>query len=74
MCIGVLVSKDLLAVNLEDDLSVAAQKMIKNHIHGIPVIDDAARLVGVVSNSDIVRAFVKVPLTKELLEKYSELY
>jgi CBS domain-containing protein len=74
MCVGDLVSKDLLAVNLEDDLSVAAQKMIKNHIHGIPVIDDAARLVGVVSNSDIVRAFVKVPLTKELLEKYSELY
>ena len=74
ICVGDLVSKDLLAVNLEDDLSVAAQKMIKNHIHGIPVIDDAAKLVGVVSNSDIVRAFVKVPLTKELLEKYSELY
>ena len=74
MCVGDLVSKDLLAVNLEDDLSVAAQKMIKNHIHGMPVIDDADRLVGVVSNSDIVRAFVKVPLTKELLEKYSELY
>ena len=74
MCVGDLVSKDLLAVNLEDDLSIAAQKMIKNHIHGIPVIDDADRLVGVVSNSDIVRAFVKVPLTKELLEKYSELY
>jgi len=74
MCVGDLVSKDLLAVNLEEDLSVAAQKMVKNHIHGIPVIDDADRLVGVVSNSDIVRAFAKVPLTKELLEKYSELY
>ena len=74
MCVGDLVSKDLLAINLEDDLSIAAQKMIKNHIHGIPVIDDMDNLVGVVSNSDIVRAFVKVPLTKELLEKYSELY
>ncbi|MDH3278917.1 MAG: CBS domain-containing protein [Nitrosopumilus sp.] len=74
MCVGDLVSKDLLAVNVEDDLSIAAQKMIKNHIHGMPVIDDADKLVGVVSNSDIVRAFVKVPLTKELLEKYSRLY
>ncbi|MDH3766174.1 MAG: CBS domain-containing protein [Nitrosopumilus sp.] len=74
MCVGDLVSKELLAVNLEDDLSIAAQKMIKNHIHGIPVIDDADKLVGVVSNSDIVRAFVKVPLTEELLEKYSRLY
>jgi acetoin utilization protein AcuB len=74
MCVGDLVSKEFLAVHLEDDLSVAAQKMIKNHIHGIPVIDDADKLVGVVSNSDIVRAFVKVPLTEELLQKYSELY
>ena len=74
MCVGDLVSKDMLAVNLEDDLSIAAQKMIKNHIHGIPVIDDADNLVGVVSNSDVVRAFVKVPLTAELLEKYSKLY
>ena len=74
MCVGDLVSKEFLAVHLEDDLSVAAQKMIKNHIHGIPVIDDTDKLVGVVSNSDIVRAFVKVPLTEELLQKYSELY
>ena len=73
-CVGNIVGKDFLAVHLEDDLSVAAQKMIKNHIHGMPVIDDANRLVGVVSNSDIVQAFVKVPLTDELLKQYSKLY
>jgi len=74
MCVGDLVSKELLAVNLEDDLSIAAQKMIKNYINGIPVIDDNDELVGVVSSLDIVKAFVKVPLTKDLLEKYSKLY
>jgi len=74
MCVGDIVSKELLAVNLEDDLSIAAQKMIKNHINGIPVIDDNDELVGVVSSLDIVKAFVKVPLTKDLLEKYSKLY
>ena len=74
MCVGDLVSKELLAVNLEDDLSIAAQKMIKNHINGIPVTDDNDQLVGVVSNLDIVKAFVKVPLTEDLLQKYSELY
>ena len=74
MCVDDLVSDELLAVNLEDDLSIVAQKMIKNHIHGIPVIDDNDNLVGIVSNLDVVRAFVKVPLIKELLEKYSKLY
>ena len=74
MCVGDLVSKELLAVNLEDDLSIAAQKMIKNYINGIPVVDDNDELVGVVSSLDVVKAFVKVPLTKDLLEKYSKLY
>ena len=74
MCVGDLVSKELLAVNLEEDLAIAAQKMIKNHINGIPVMDDNDQLVGVVSNLDVVKAFVKVPLTEDLLQKYSELY
>jgi len=48
--------------------------MIKNHINGIPVTDDNDQLVGVVSNLDVVKAFAKVPLTEDLLQKYSELY
>ena len=74
MCIGDLVNEELLTVNLEDDLAIAAQKMIKNHVHGIPVVGVTNKLVGVVSNSDVVRAFVRVPLTEELLQKYSHLY
>jgi CBS domain-containing protein len=74
ICVGDLVNNVLLTVNLEEDLSIAAQKMIKNHINGIPVIDDTDKLVGIVSNFDVVKAFVKVPLTKDLLQKYSKLY
>jgi CBS domain-containing protein len=73
MCVGDLVSKELLAVNLDDDLSIAAQKMIKNHINGIPVIDNTGKLVGVVSNLDVVKAFVHVASTDDLLE-YSKFY
>ena len=73
MCVGDLVSKELLTVNLEDDLSIAAQKMIKNQINGIPVVDDKNELVGVVSNLDIVKAFVRVESTEHLLE-YSKFY
>ena len=74
MCVDDLISNELVAVNLEDDLSVASQKMIKNHINGIPVIDETDRLVGIVSTFDVVNAFVKVPLTEDLLQKYSKLY
>ncbi len=73
MCVGDLVSEELLTVNLEDDLSIAAQKMIKNQISGIPVVDDKNKLVGVVSNLDVVYAFVNVESTDHLLE-YSKFY
>ena len=72
--VGDFVRKELLTVNPEDDLSVAAQKMIKNHIHGIPVTDNVYRLIGIVSDSDIVDAFVRVPLNDELLQEYPKLY
>ena len=72
--VGDLVSEELVAVHACDDLSVAAQKMTKNHINGIPVIEDSGRLIGIISSLDIIRAFVKVPLTKELLEEYSKYY
>lgn len=74
MCVGDLIKHEVLYVNPEDDLSVAAKKMIKNHISGIPVVDNTSKLVGIVSNSDIVKAFVRVPLYEELLQKYAELY
>ncbi len=74
MCVGDLVSKELLTVNLEDDLSIAAQKMIKNQINGIPVVDDKNDLVGVVSNLDVVKAFVKVASNEHLLPKYAQFY
>lgn len=73
-CVGDLLSKELLTVNLEDDLSIAAQKMIKNQINGIPVVDDTSKLVGVVSNLDVVKAFVQAVSTEHLLLEYSKFY
>jgi len=39
----------------EDEISVAETLMRQNRIHRLPVIDGAAKLVGVLSVSDIVR-------------------
>ncbi len=67
-----LLHHDLLTVNLEDDLANAAHIMIKNIVSGLPVVNKSKNLAGVISKSDVVRAFTKVESNKTLLEKYKQ--
>ena len=69
-----LLTDELLTINEEDDLAVAASKMIKNKVGGIPVVDSNQNLIGIVSKTDVVRAFSIVGSHKELRSKYQELY
>jgi CBS domain-containing protein len=69
-----LLTDELLTINEEDDLATAASKMIKNNVGGIPVVDSNKNLVGIVSKTDVVRAFSIVGSHKELMSKYQELY
>ena len=67
-----LLHHDLLTVNLEDDLANAAHIMINKIVSGLPVVNKSKNLVGVISKSDVVRAFTKVESNKILLEKYKQ--
>lgn len=67
-----ILDQDVVYVNLEDDLSEAAKLMIKNLISGIPVINNKRGLVGIVTKSDVVRAFTEVESNTQLLEKYKQ--
>ncbi len=69
-----LLTDELLTINEEDDLAVAASKMIKNQVSGIPVVDSNHNLIGIVSKTDVVRAFSIVGPHEELRSKYKELY
>ena len=69
-----LLTDELLTINEEEDLALAASKMIKNKIGGIPVVDSNRNLVGIVSKTDVVKAFSIVGLHEELKVKYKELY
>lgn len=69
-----LLTDELLTINEEDDLALAASKMIKNKIGGIPVVDSNQNLVGIVSKTDVVKAFSIVGLHEKLKTKYKELY
>jgi len=69
-----LLTDELLTMNEEDDLAVAANKMIKNKVSGVPVVDSNHNLIGIVSKTDVVRAFSIVGSHEELRTKYKELY
>lgn len=72
--VGDLISKDLLKIEESEDLAKAATLMIKNKISGLPVVDNDQKLVGVIDNSDIVRAFNDVRPHEKLSQKYGYLH
>ena len=69
-----LLVDNLVTVNEEEDLAIAASKMIKNKISGIPVTDSNRKLIGIISKTDVVRAFSIIGLHEDLRSRYKELY
>lgn len=74
LIVGDLLEDKLITITSEDDLATAASIMIKNSISGIPVVDNQKNLIGIVSKTDIVKAFSVVGPHRELRSKYKELY
>lgn len=69
-----LLTDKLITIAEEDDLATAASLMIKNKISGIPVTNSKNNLIGVVSKTDVVKAFSIVGPHEELRTKYKEMY
>jgi CBS domain-containing membrane protein len=46
-------------ISSEAKLIEAAEVMLRNHVHRLPVIDASQRLVGIVSTIDLLRAWVE---------------
>ena len=49
-----------LTVSINTDLSDAARIMIRNRISGLPVVNNKGLLSGIITKTDIVRAYVKL--------------
>lgn len=45
-----------IVIRADASLTEAAEVMDRNHVHGLPVIDDSGALVGVLSQTDLIRA------------------
>ena len=55
-----LIGNELLTIESSDDLAKAARLMVEYKISGIPVVDENGNLEGVISATDIVRAYHEV--------------
>jgi CBS domain-containing protein len=74
MTVGDLVDKELLAVEPEEDLATAAKLMTNFKVSGIPVVDGNGGLQGIISSSDIVRAYSEVETHIRLIKKDPHFY
>jgi CBS domain-containing protein len=53
-----VMSEDVFTVRADTRLAKAAREMLRNGVHRLPVVDSKDRVVGIVSTTDILAAFV----------------
>jgi acetoin utilization protein AcuB len=55
-----IMTRNPLAVSPEDTVEHAAQLMLEKTISGLPVVDDTGHLVGIITQSDVFKAFMHI--------------
>jgi CBS domain-containing protein len=51
-----IMTTDVITINVNESVSEAIKKLIEHDISGIPVLNDSEELVGIICESDILRA------------------
>jgi len=57
--VGEVMHRDPVTTRPEASIAAAAALMVAHHIGGLPVVDDRKEVVGVITETDIFRAFVE---------------
>ena len=55
-----IMQRNVITIHPEASLSAAARLMVQHKIGGLPVVDDADAVIGIVTESDIFATFVKI--------------
>ena len=55
-----IMTSDPITIDENSDLSEAAKIMIRNRISGVPVINSNGKLKGIITKTDIIRAFAEI--------------
>ena len=54
-----LMSKDVVSIGPDHEVAEAARIMLRNGVTRLPVLDDAERLVGIVTRTDLLRRYLR---------------
>ncbi|MBM4295286.1 MAG: CBS domain-containing protein [Deltaproteobacteria bacterium] len=55
-----IMTRHPITVPMEDTVEHAAQVMLENTVSGLPVVDAGGELVGIITQSDVFRAFIHI--------------
>lgn len=58
--VGQILTKDLISIGIKEHLATAVDKMKKNKVKRLVVLDESGSLVGIISNSDIIKQFLEI--------------
>jgi len=50
-----IMTTEIITVKKDTSLKVLARILYKNHINGVPVVDDDGQLIGIICESDLIR-------------------
>ena len=56
-----IMTKDVITVSPDTEILVATKILLEKHINGVPVLDDAGNLVGILCQSDLIVQQKKIP-------------
>jgi len=57
-----IMTRKLLTVSPETEITQAARLMLENRINGLPVVDEAGRVVGILCQSDLISQQKSLPI------------
>lgn len=64
-----LMTRNVVVINPNDKIGVAAEIFLENYFHAIPIVNDDRELVGIVSSYDIVKLFFHEAYPSQELKK-----
>jgi CBS domain-containing protein len=70
MRVADLMATDLATVRADDTIAEAVTALADAHVHGVPVIDQRRRLIGVLSTSDVLQAAAEAATQEEREELF----
>ena len=62
MKVSEIMTTEVITVGPETRVTEAAQILLKNHINGLPVVDENRKLVGIICQSDLISQQKQLPL------------